>query len=106
MPPSSYRGGLDGFSSADTDTGQPSFGLLGERRGWRGVLVECGSVVYTLLLDVITKPLTRDCFCRTNAERNGAALSLGARHVYPVATVAWSFGRPRLAGLCWLIHVS
>src|ERR1700730_9125225 len=100
MPPSSYRGGLDGFSSADTDTGQPSFGLLGERCGWGGVFGGLGNQGFTLLLDVITKPLTRNCFCRTNPERNGAALSLGARHIYPVATVAWSLSRPRLAGLC------
>src|SRR5882672_6400646 len=105
MPPARNRRGLDGFSSAGADRGQPPFGLLCEHRGWRGVLVERGRVVYTLLLDVITETPARYRLGCTNPERNGAALSLGTRHVYPVATVARHCFGP-LTGMCWLIHVT
>src|SRR6266568_3345929 len=106
MTPTRNRGRLNRLAASCLHCGQPLFGLFGERRGWRCVLVERGGVVYTLLCNVITKTFTRYGLGRTNTERNGAALSLDTTgNVYPIATVARCFGFPRTR-MCWLIHVT
>src|SRR6266851_2930655 len=106
MPPARERGGLDWFAATGADCGQPAFGLLSKRSRWCCVLIERGRVVYTLLLDVITKTLARYCFRRTDPESNGAALSLGiSGQVCPIATVARCLGVP-FSGMRGLIHVT